>query len=79
MSTYIVHRGYSGERFSGDRLLVCPHCYRKQDSVVSDYCVKGRPDNSKDDCIHCGKVFGVIVESGIYYVLKLYGKDDNIC
>ena len=78
MSKFIVHRGYSGEIVKGHSLLLCPHCNRKQGDIVKDYCVEGRPDNSKGDCEHCFKVFGVVKLLGEYVVLKLYHMDDNI-
>lgn len=78
MSKFIIHRGYSGEIVRGASLLVCPHCGYRHMDYVRDYCVEGRPDNSKGDCDNCFKVYGVIVNGEDYVVLKLYHMDDNI-
>jgi len=54
----------------GLNICVCPTCNKLQEDNVKDHCVKGRPDNSQTQCIHCNKWFTVTWDGDNYNILK---------
>lgn len=70
--------GYTATVAKPTSPMICPHCGFEHEDATFEFCVLGRPDNSISPCDSCGKPFGVVVEDGCYYVVKLYSLDDNI-
>lgn len=54
----------------GKTVMRCPHCSKNQEGTIEDHCVKGRPDNSQSQCIHCYKWFTVIWNGTEFKVSK---------
>ena len=70
--------GYTAYQAKPTSRLECPHCAFKHNEYTKDFCVPGRPDNSKHSCDNCNKPIAVVFQGNSYYVVKLYHIEDNI-
>jgi hypothetical protein len=58
--------------------IKCPHCDEKQEGIVNDYVVTGRPGAYDEQCGGCDSWFTVsLLKDGRYHVVAIEDDDDD--